>query len=73
MTMGLITILFQYGHILKGHTARTVGFLSRFGRGWLGTVVLPGQGSPAARSDRDISEVGTSTRRVGFLMCREMV
>jgi protein O-mannosyl-transferase len=29
MALGLITILFQYGHILKGHTSRAVGFLSR--------------------------------------------
>jgi protein O-mannosyl-transferase len=35
LVLGLTTILFQYGHILKGHTARTAGFLSRLAAaGW---------------------------------------
>jgi tetratricopeptide (TPR) repeat protein len=36
LVLGLATILFQYNHVLKGHTVRTAGFLSRLaGAGWV--------------------------------------
>jgi len=72
MTMGLITILFQYGHILKGHTARNRWFLSRLAAaGWapwfyLGKALLPHDLTV------NISEVGHRRVALDFL-CAGMV
>jgi tetratricopeptide (TPR) repeat protein len=47
MALGLTTILFHYSHVLKGHTVRTAGFLSRLAAaGWspwfyLNKILLP--------------------------------
>src|SRR5690242_11649287 len=47
MALGLTTILFHYSHVLKGHTVRAAGFLSRLAAAglapwfYLGKALLP--------------------------------
>src|SRR5690242_11649285 len=65
--LGIDHHLISLQSCLKGTYGPCRWFSFALGCGWLGTVVLLGQGSPADRSDRDIPEVGHRRVALDFL------